>query len=553
MRATIFKNFFLLSAIAILVTTGMLSMVMYKGFYRDMQVEVEQEAKYIAVAMNLNGDSYLQNIKHIPGDRVTLIGPDGTVLFDNRQDPAHMENHLDRPEVAAALAKGSSEGVRMSETLGQRTFYQAVRLENGSVIRVANTTSNVYAVAAVNLAYVFLICLVMLILIWFLAKRQTRAIVAPINQLDLDNPLGNEVYDEFSPLLRKLEQQNQLIEETYATLKRERDEFHSITQNMNEGLIVLNGEGELLLVNKRGAEIFGKTSEGHYLTLNRSPQFREVAEKALHGMAWESQLRQDGRIYHLIGAPSAADQKSEDKPEGAVVLALDVTEKEETDHLRREFSANVSHELKTPLTSILGYAEIMKEGIVPQGDMQEVAAKIHGEARRMIALVGDIMKLSKLDEGMGDLIEGPVDLQVVCLGVLDRLGPTAEAAQVSLSFSGRPDGQPVYVNGIQPMLDELVFNLCENAIKYNKRLGQVQISLSADPVCLTVADTGIGIGKEHQDRVFERFYRVDKSHSKMTGGTGLGLSIVKHVVKRHEAFLELESQLGQGTVIRVRF
>ncbi|QIB70616.1 PAS domain S-box protein [Aminipila butyrica] len=553
MRTTIFKNFFFLSAAAILVTTLLISVVMYKGFYRDMRVEVEQEAKYIGAAVDLNGASYLQTIEDIRGDRVTLIASDGTVVFDNRQKPSLMENHLDRPEVAAALTQGSSEGVRMSETLGQQTFYHAIKLADGSILRVANTTSNVYTVAAINLVYVALICLVMLILIWLLAKGQTEAIVAPINRLDLENPLSNQVYDEFSPLLRKLEQQNRLIQETYNTLKRERDEFQSITQNMNEGLIVLNGQGEMLLVNKRAGAIFGKAATGHYLTLNRSAEFREVAEKALQGTPAESQLSQGGRIYHLLAAPSAAGQGSDGQPEGAVVLALDVTEKEETDHLRREFSGNVSHELKTPLTSILGYAEIMKAGIVPQADMPDFAAKIYSEAKRMIALVEDILKLSKLDEGLGEEAHGPVDLQEVCKGVMNRLEAAAEAAQVSLEFDGTEGSQPVYVMGSLPMLDELVFNLCENAIKYNKRPGQVKVTLTAEPVCLTVADTGIGIAREHQERVFERFYRVDKSHSKMTGGTGLGLSIVKHVVKRHGAALELESQQGKGTTIRVCF
>ncbi|WP_243157968.1 PAS domain S-box protein [Aminipila terrae] len=347
MRNKILKNFFSLSAIAVFITTIMISFVMYEGFYRDMQVEVNQEAQYIAAAVNLNGESYLEQIRKIRGDRVTLIGSDGTVLFDNRQNPQRMENHLSRPEVAEAIKSGSGESVRMSATLSQRTFYHAVRLENGNVIRVANITSNVYSVLAVNLVYVVLICLAMLTIILFLAKRQTESIVAPVNNLDLEDPLSNEVYAEFSPLLRKLEQQNRLIDETFNILNKERDEFKSITQNMNEGLIVLNAAGEMLMVNQRAAEIFGKVVEGHYLTLNRSAEFREVAEKALRGIAAESRLKQGGRLYHLMATPTSAKNHENGTPEGVVVLALDITEKDETERIRREFSANVSHELKT--------------------------------------------------------------------------------------------------------------------------------------------------------------------------------------------------------------
>ncbi len=553
MRTKIFKNFFSLSAIAIIITTVMISFIMYKGFYRDMKVEVEQEAQYISAAVNLGGEGYLQGIKGVQGDRITLIGSDGTVLFDNRQNPAEMGNHLKRPEVAEAIQTGSGEEVRMSDTLGQQTFYHAVKLQNGNVIRVANTTSNVYAVAAVNLAYVFFMCLILLTAILFLAKRQTEAIVAPINNLDLEDPLSNEVYDEFSPLLRKLEQQNRLIEETYAILKKERGEFQSITQNMKEGLIVLNSEGEMLIVNKRAAEIFGKVREGHYLTLNRSAEFREVAEKALHGIAAESSLKQDGRLYHLLAVPSSSQKNVDGNAEGAVVLALDITEKEETDGIRREFSANVSHELKTPLTSILGYAEIIKEGIAKPEDVKGFAAKIYSEAKRLIALVEDIMKLSRLDEGACELPGEVVDLQEICQEVIERLKDKAEAAHVTVEFAGSSDGSPIHVTGAYAMLDELVFNLCENAIKYNKTNGKVKVDLTDNPVKLIVSDTGIGIDKEYQERIFERFYRVDKSHSKVTGGTGLGLSIVKHIVKQHHAAIQLESELGKGTTIEVRF
>ncbi|WP_312651690.1 sensor histidine kinase [Aminipila sp.] len=550
MKTKIYKNFFFLSAIAIIITTMMISFVMYKGFYKDMQVGVEQDAKYIAAAVNLNSETYLQEIKNMKGDRITLIDSKGVVLFDNRQKPEHMENHLDRPEVAEASKSGTGESVRMSDTIGQQTFYCAIRLNNGDIIRVANTTSNVYTMEAENIPYVIIVCAVMLTIILILAKRQTSSIVAPINNLDLDDPLSNEVYAEFSPLLRKLEQQNKLIEQTFSILNKEREEFKSITQNMNEGLIVLNSMGEMLVVNQRAAEIFGKIVEGHYLTLNRSAEFREVAEKALSGVAAESSLKQDGRLYHLMATPTFSQDKKNAKPEGVVVLALDITEKEETEQIRREFSANVSHELRTPLTSISGYAEIIKEGIAKPEDINDFAAKIYNEAKRMISLVEDIMKLSKLDEGVMELPADTVDLHMVCQDVIERLKEKAQNAEVSIEFEGVPG---VHVIGVKAMLDELVFNLCENAIKYNNKGGKVNVKLTNHPVKLAIADTGIGIAQENQKRIFERFYRVDKSHSKETGGTGLGLSIVKHIIKQTNASINLESELGKGTIIEVKF
>lgn len=550
MKTKIYKNFFFLSAIAIIITSMMISFVMYKGFYNDMQVGIEQKAKYIAASVNLSSDSYLEEIKNIKGDRITLIDSDGTVLFDNRQRPEKMGNHLNRPEVATAIKDGIGESVRMSDTIGQQTFYCAIRLDNGNVIRVANTTSNVYAMEAENLPYIVVICLFMLSIILFLAKRQTASIVAPINNLDLDDPLANDVYDEFSPLLRKLEQQNKVIDQTISILNKEREEFNSIIQNMNEGLIVLNSVGEMLVVNQRAAEIFGKVVEGHYLTLNRSAEFREVAEKALNGIAAESRLKQGGRLYHLMATPTLSETNKSGKPEGVLVLALDITEKEETEQYRREFSANVSHELRTPLTSISGYAEIITEGIAKPEDVKDFAGKIHREAKRMIALVEDIMKLSKLDEGIMEIPPDTVDLHLICHEVIGRLKDKAQEARVSIELEG---ASGVNVTGVKAMLDELVFNLCENAIKYNKIGGKVKVTLTNHPPKLIISDTGIGIAQEHQGRIFERFYRVDKSHSKDTGGTGLGLSIVKHIVKQHNASISLASEPGKGTSIEIQF
>ncbi len=552
MKKKIFRNLFLLSAISILITTLMISFVMYKGFYRDMKAELKQEGQYIAEAVNLNNQAYLDNLKSAV-DRITLIDVEGNVLFDNRKSPEKMENHLERPEVQEASKDGKGESVRLSDTLGKQTFYYAIRLDNGNILRIANTTSNVYAAMTENIPYLIVMCILIWIFAIFIAKKQTRAIVAPINELNLEEPLSNEVYEEFSPLLRKMEHQNKLIEETFSILKKEREEFQSIIQHMNEALIVLNSEGEILIVNQRATEIFGEATEGHYLTLNRSMEFMEVAEKALNGQSAESRLQQEGRVYQLMATPTLSENLEDGKPEGVVVLALDITEKEETERIRREFSANVSHELKTPLTSICGYAEIIREGIAKKEDIVDFSSKIYTEAKRMVSLVEDIMKLSKLDEGVTEAKAETVDLKQVCLEVIERLKNNAEKANVSIEFEGTKDGNPVVVAGAKRMMDELIFNLCENAIKYNKSGGSVEVKLENNPKKLIVKDTGIGIEQEHQMRIFERFYRVDKSHSKDTGGTGLGLSIVKHIVKQLNATINLESESGKGTTIEVEF
>lgn len=552
MKTKIFKNLFLLSALSIIITTIMIAFIMYDGYFDDMKAEVRQEAQYIARAVETDSE-YLERVRSIQGDRITRIDADGTVLFDNRQNSENMENHSKRPEVIAALDSGEGESSRMSDTLGENTYYYAVKLNDGTIIRVANTTDSVYGKLADGLPYIVIICFAMLVVASTVGKRQTNALVSPINRLNLEEPLENRVYEELSPLLRKLEQQKTEIEKTYSVLKKERKEFNSIIENMNEGLIVLNASGEMLTVNRRAAEIFGKSGSGHYLTLNRSAEFREVAEKAMTGVAAEGRLKQEGRLYHLMAAPTFAPAQNQRQVQGAVVLILDITETEETERMRREFSANVSHELRTPLTSISGYAEIIREGIAKPEDIKDFSDKIYTEAKRMIALVDDIMKLSRLDEDGLSLPFTSVDMKKIALEVTDRLKSKADKESIELELDIPSEEEEITVTGVAPMLEELVFNLCDNAIKYNKKGGKVKIRIQNNPVRLTVSDTGIGIAPEHQSRIFERFYRVDKSHSKETGGTGLGLSIVKHIVKYHNASIKLQSEQEKGTKIEVEF
>ncbi|MBN7773128.1 ATP-binding protein [Clostridium aminobutyricum] len=562
MKRRIFISLFILSAISIGITSALVSFIMYSEFYKEMRIEVKQEAKYVAAAANIDSKAFLADVDRISKDRITWIDAQGNVLYDSEENIANMDNHADRPEVKQALLSGEGDSVRMSATLGEQTFYYAIKLNDESIIRVANTKSNVYATLAECLPYVLLVCLFMLFITIFVAKKQTKSIVLPINTMDLEKPLSNDIYDEFAPLLRKLDQQNKTIADTYSALKAERKEFASITENMNEGLLILNAGGEVLFANQKVMNIFSKSREkntgGHYLTLNRSSEFREAVEEALLGEPSERRLKQNGRCYQLMATPTyenGTENDTELQLSGAVVLVLDITEKEEADKMRREFSSNVSHELKTPLTSISGYAEIMEAGIVKPEDIADFAGKIHTEAKRLIALVADIMKLSKLDEGTIELVPEEVDLRRLAQEVVERLSSQAASLKVSMTFEG-PKG-PILVKGVRTMLDEMIYNLCENAIKYNHEGGNVTVIVepAADhhQALLKVSDTGIGIPIEHQDRIFERFYRVDKSHSKETGGTGLGLSIVKHVAKYHQAEIKLESQEGKGTTISVTF
>ena len=436
MEKKIFKNLFALSAIIIIVTAILVTWTTYKDFLSDMETEIKQQSLYITAAVNLNGEEYLNDIKSLSPNRITVIARDGEVIFDTDEDINAMKNHLDRPEVIEAFEKGAGETIRNSDTVGQTTFYYAVKLENGNVLRVANTMSNVYEAVLQTIPYLATISIVVLLLTVIIAKKQTKDFVMPINNIDLEDPLSNKVYEEIEPLLKKLDQQN-----------------------------------------------------------------------AVAG---------------------------------------------ETEKLRREFSANVSHELKTPLTSISGYAEIIKEGIVKPEDTKAFAKKIYIEAERMIALVEDIMAISRLDEGIVDMPVVQTDLKEIASRVTERLSDKARERKIRLTYHDDCE-ERVLVSGVPHMIEELVFNLCDNAINYNKMGGTVDVYVQNEPSRILIADTGIGIPKEHQSRIFERFYRVDKSHSKETGGTGLGLSIVKHIAQTHGAEIKLESEEGMGTNIEVVF
>lgn len=552
MKTRIFKSMCLLAIFAIVLTSLILGAFFSGELYEAMKQQLRSEAVCLAEAIDSGGVEYLQRVSAAnPYTRITLISTNGTVLFDNNlQNEQTAENHNERPEVAAARKFGSGEAVRASATVGQQTFYYALRLEDGQVLRVSHTMHSLWRNILNTLPYVASFAVLVLLLAMLLVRRQVRRIVVPINTLDLEHPEQNEVYEELTPLLRRIARQNTQISSQMRELAERQQEFATLTENMNEGLVIVNAHGYILSINKRALQIFHLKEDDyrqkHILVVNRNVELQQMTERGLQGQEEEMLLELDGRCYQIMSNPIVLS----DKVQGLVLLLLDVTEKQQQEQMRREFTANVSHELRTPLTAISGYAEIMAQGLVQPDDMKPFADKIYREANRLISLIADIIQLSRLDEGAAQFQQEPVALQELVTDVAQRLQPLAQQKQIAL----RSTVQPVTVIGIRQVLQELIYNLCENAIKYNKPQGTVQITLAAEAnqAVLTVADTGIGIAAEDQSRVFERFYRVDKSHSRTIGGTGLGLSIVKHGVQLHGGEIHLESQVGQGTTITVR-
>ncbi len=544
MKKRFLRNIFLLSAFIIIVTATLVSSVIYRQFYEEMKTEVRQEAQRIRLEQELD-------LTTTSGRRVTHIAQDGEVLYDSEAQAQDMENHMEREEIKEAFANGEGEASRLSATLGIQTYYYAVRLEDGSVVRVAQSTQSSLSTLLGCVPYVVLIIILVFLAAIVIGRAQVKRIVEPINSMNLEEPLSNDIYEEFAPLLGRLQKQKEQLSAQMRELNSRREELASITSNMNEGLVVLNQKGVVLSLNNSARRIFACDNQdvlgSHYVTLNRSMPFKEAAEKALSGQRGDCINELDGRIYELFSAPikDAAGETA-----GAVMLIMDVTEKAEAEQRRREFTANVSHELKTPLTCIMGYAELLKDGMAAGQDGVKFAAKLYNEAGRLLSLIEDIIKLSHIDEGQ-ELLKERVELLKLAEEAVKALSEKAEEADVLLEIKG----SEAEVTGSRPLLYELVYNLIDNAVKYNKKGGRVTVSVTDDgqgPV-LRVEDTGIGIAPEYQDRIFERFYRVDKSRTRETGGTGLGLAIVKNAAARHGAEITLESVPGRGSAFSVHF
>ena len=555
MRKRIFHSMLLLAIVTILTGALLSGAVAHAVLTERVHAEVRSEARIISQLLPEGGaqELFAEAGRANPATRLTLIAPDGAVLFDSVADPATMENHAGRPEVQLAMQVGTGAKTRNSGTLGSRTYYYAMKLETGQLLRMAAASDSIWNIFFKQAGWLLAAMLPVLAFAAWLAQRQTRGIIAPLLTLDLEHPKENDVYEELSPLLLRMDRQREEIGRQIETLNKKQQEFTAITENMREGLAVLDGNLQILSLNRSAAALFGVSADEvrgrYFLTLNRSePLARALTRAAAEGKVGSAGLTMAGRSYQLVATPVRPERG---RVEGVVLLALDVTEQKQAEALRREFTANVSHELKTPLTSISGYAEMIENGIAKQADVVPFAARIHSEATRMIHLVEDLLELSKLDERAELPNSRPVSLLEVANRVAVRLGELAGRRGVTIEVTGSDKT----VQGDPTLLEELAANLCENGIKYNHEGGRVTITLSGDDTapCLQVSDTGVGIPKEHQARVFERFYRVDKSRSKETGGTGLGLSIAKHIAQLHRAALSLTSEVGRGTTMTVQF
>ena len=548
MTNRIFRAIFLVAA-AVMLAVSLLTMgMMYQFSAEETTEKLQRETEYIACGIETDGVRYLEKIKDAE-TRITWVDADGTVLYDSSADASKMENHSDREEIKEAMQSGEGNSKRISATLSGQTLYHAERLTDGTILRLSVETMSVVAVFLTMAFPLVLILAMMMAVSVFLAFRTAKNITSPINEIDLEHPEQAEVYEELTPLLRRIAVQNREIHRQMAELKRRKEEFDTITSNMQEGLLVMDGEGDILSYNAAAKTLLGvdAVTEGENIfSLNRSAAVRRSVEGALAGAHREERLEANGRICQIFANPVFR----EEEVAGMILVLLDATEKEEREQLRREFTANVSHELKTPLQGIIGSAELIENGMVKPEDMSRFVGHIRLEAQRLVTLIGDIIRLSQLDEG-GDMPRENVDLLSVASAVADDLLPSADGQGISIAV----EGSPANVYGVKRLLYEIVYNLCDNAIKYNRQGGSVKISTvsEGDFSSVTVSDTGIGIAPEYQNRIFERFFRVDKSHSKSSGGTGLGLSIVKHAVQYHHGKIELTSAPGKGTSITVSF
>ena len=544
MTSKIFRSTVFVAVLVLLCSLSVILGVLYNHF-TDVQVQqLKDELSLAVTGTEQYGNTFLENVE-ADRFRVTWIDADGTVLFDTQADQTTMENHANREEIVEALEHGSGSAVRNSSTMTEQTYYEARRLYDGTVLRISANQASAWALMIDLLWPILLIAVLAIGLSALLARRMAKNIVEPLNKLDLERPLSNDTYEELSPLLRRINQQHLQIDAQMRKLRRKTDEFIQITSHMQEGLVVLDKETNIRSINSAALRIFRAEEScvgSGFFQINRSNDLRQALNDALdhgHGSVMQEL---DSRIYRF----DMSRIRSDGRLLGAVILAVDVTEAQNAEKLRREFSANVSHELKTPLQGIIGSAELLESGMVRPEDTSRFVGHIRREAKRLVNLIEDIIRLSQLDEGVVMPTE-TVDILALAEEVQSILRPSAEDRNVTIAVSGAGFS----VTGVRRMLHEVIYNLCDNAIKYNVPGGSVQIH--AENNCLTVSDTGIGIPPEHQDRIFERFYRVDKSHSKATGGTGLGLSIVKHAVAYHNASISLESAPGKGTTITIQF
>lgn len=542
MTKRIFKAIFIAS-VSVLAAGIVLIMSFFYNYFSNVQKsELKTELFLASEAVEKSGVSYLENLD-IDDCRLTLIDSDGSILFDNQSDSNNMENHIEREEIQKAFENGYGESERYSATLTEKTIYCAHKLSDNSVLRISVSQYTILTIFLGIIRPIIIIFIVAMVISFILASRLSKRIIAPLNSLDLDNPLENDSYDELSPLLSRIAHQQKKIQNQRNELNQRKNEFLAITSNMNEGLILLDRNRKILSLNTSAESFLMSKTESvgkAFIEIERERNIIEAVSKAEVNGISEMQIKRNGKIYQI----NISCIRNTDILHGFVILILDATEKINSESRRREFTANVSHELKTPLQSIMGSAELIENGIVTKEDIPQFIGNIHRESARLVTLIDDIIRLSQLDEGM-KLPKQEFDLYELAKEYIYRLKSYAEKKNVLLNL----DGKKSLVCSVRPLVSEIVFNLIDNAIKYNVDGGSVNVTVSENTI--TVSDTGIGISPEHQERIFERFYRVDKSHSKETGGTGLGLAIVKHAAEDIEAKIKLESIFGKGTEITV--
>ena len=547
MTNKIFRSVFFTSVLTLAAGLVLAFGVLFGAFEDRIEKELKSEAGYIAYSVE-NGDTDFFSKFSGSDKRVTLIAANGDVIADTQAAASDMDNHADREEVKDALKYGSGTKVRYSVTLTEKTIYYAQRLSDGNVLRVSTTQYTIVTIILGLMQPMIIVLVIAMALSFFLSSKVSKKLIQPINSIDLNNPENSDTYEELSPLLHKIINQRRTIDGQIEKAKQVQEEFKLITENMSEGFFVIDKNAKLLSYNSAALKLLdASAAEDNVLTLNRTSGFIDAVSNALKGRHAENTMLHADRTYNLIANP-VFDKES---VIGAVIVIIDVTETARRETMRREFTANVSHELKTPLTSISGFAELMKSGGIPEETVVDFSNSIYTEAQRLISLVSDIIKISELDEKDNRLDRESVNLYELAAEVINRLKPAAERKNIGFTLKG----ENAETFGVRSIIDEMIYNLCDNAIKYNKNGGSVTVTVNndGDKAKISVKDTGIGIPKTQQDRIFERFYRVDKSRSKAEGGTGLGLSIVKHGAMYHNADISVESEIEKGTAMTIAF
>ncbi len=545
MKKKIFRSMLLIAVLVLLLSSVISTAYLHTTYNAEQAEKLSVELELVADAVNSLGVDYLAGVND-DTFRFTVVGSDGAVLYDTKADASTMGNHTDREEIAEALETGHGSSARYSDTLTEKTFYEAVRLDSGNILRISTNQLSLGGAILMVLPMNAVIALIAFVAALVISRSVAANITEPLLNLDLDHPTENNAYEELAPVLTKIHRQHKEIAQQVQTLRHKNEEFSQIISSMSEGLVLLDAEGTVLAMNRSARKIFPitQTPEGvDFLLLDRTPEIRQAIHAKGHT---EIVLPKNGRQYQFNISPIEADGN----PVGTLILAFDITEKAFAERNRQEFTANVSHELKTPLQGIIGSAELLENGLVKPEDTGRFVGNIKQEASRLVTLIDDIIRLSQLDE-KAELAKESVDLAALAQEVSQVLAPAAAKKNVTVKL----DCESICMNGVRRYLYEIIYNLCDNAIRYNRDGGKVNVTVKQEGnhAVISVSDTGIGIAPEHRGRIFERFYRVDKSHSKETGGTGLGLSIVKRATLLHDGTLHLQSTPGKGTTIRVEF